>query len=122
MQIIEGADEARRTILKRQPASETELGPAGRARNLEVFGEALSAGEAVRRIVADVRTQGDAAVRRYSQAFDGVVPEPLEVPRAEIDAALGAIAPELRSALEFAAERVRKYHAGQVRRVLASYM
>jgi histidinol dehydrogenase len=122
MRIIEGAAEARRTILKRQPASETELGPAGRARNIEVFGEPLGASEAVQRIVSDVRNQGDAAVRRYSQAFDGVTPDPLEVPRAEIDAALGSIAPELRNALEFAAERVRKYHAGQMRRVLSSYL
>src|SRR4051794_27868964 len=100
MRIYE-ATEARQTILKRQPASETELGPAGRARNREVFGTELGANEAVRRIIADVRAEDDAAVRRYSQAFDGVTPEPLEVPRAEIDAALGSIPDELRSALHF---------------------
>jgi histidinol dehydrogenase len=119
---IYDAIQARETILKRTPASETELGPVGRARNREVFGAELGANEAVRRIVSDVRAEGDAAVRRYSLAFDGVAPDPIEVPRDEIDASLGAIEPELRSALEFAAGRVHKYHAGQMRRTLASYL
>ena len=108
MRIIEGAAEARKTVLKRTPASETELGPSGRARNLEVFGEELSASEAV--------------VQHYGKAFDGAASKHLEVPRDEIDAALHGIEPELREALQFAAGRVRSYHEGQMRRVLASYL
>src|SRR5687768_8756717 len=98
--IVEGAPEARKTILKRSPASETELGPAGRARNREVFGAELSASEAVARIIRDVRNEGDAAVQRYGKAFDGAESQHLEVPRDEIDAALVSIEPELREALE----------------------
>jgi histidinol dehydrogenase len=122
MQIIEGAAEARKTVLKRIPASETELGPSGRARNRDVFGAELSASEAVARIIRDVRSEGDAAVQRYGKAFDGAESQHLEVPRDEIDAALQGIEPELREALLFAAERVRSYHQGQMRRVLASYL
>src|SRR4051812_18064838 len=84
MKIIEGAAAARAGILKRQPASETELGPSGRARNREVFGAELGAAEAVARIIRDVRSEGDAAVRRYAEAFDGAAPANLEVPQDEI--------------------------------------
>jgi histidinol dehydrogenase len=122
MRIIEGADEARKTILMRQPSSQIELGAGGRARTAEVFGQELSANEAVQRIIADVRAMGDAAVLRYGQAFDGVAPQKLEVPREDVEAALKRLDPELRSALEFAEARIRKYHEGQMRRTLSSYV
>ena len=107
MKIIHGADEARRTILQRGPS----------------IGEDPEAAENVRRIIADVRREGDAAVRRYTERFDGPIAyEGLEVPRQEIDAAPGRIGPELRQALEFAAARVRGYHEKQLGRCLASYV
>src|SRR6476660_5115894 len=121
MQIVVGADEARRTLLKRAPASETELGPSGRARNREVFGVELGAAEAVARIIRDVRNEGDAAVQRYAVAFDGAAPAQIEVPRDEISAALDGLSPEERQAIEFMVARVRHYHEGQMRRVLATY-
>jgi histidinol dehydrogenase len=122
VRIVEGAEEARRSILKRQPASQTELGAAGKALTAAVFGEELSAAEAVNRIIASVRDQGDAAVRRFCEAADGVSYPRLEVPRQEIEAAVAGLDHELRSALEFAAARVRAYHEGQGRRVLSSYV
>ncbi|MEO6033047.1 MAG: histidinol dehydrogenase, partial [Burkholderiaceae bacterium] len=68
-------------------------------------------------IVADVRTRGDAAVLEYTQRFDGVnaasVAE-LEIPRAELHAALDAITPAQRGALEAAAQRVHDYHERQL--------
>lgn len=68
-------------------------------------------------IIADVRARGDAAVLDATARFDGLtaksVPD-LEVPRAEWDAALAGLAPELRLALESAARRVRSYHARQL--------
>ena len=72
MRIIEGADEARRTLLRRRPLSETEVPAAVREKTRQVFGAELSPAEAVARILRDVRTEGDAAVLRYSEAFDGV--------------------------------------------------
>ena len=67
-------------------------------------------------IIADVRKRGDDAVREYTARFDGVdaagVPA-LELSRDELAAALDAITPEQRRALEAAAERVRSYHERQ---------
>ena len=122
MRIVIGAEEARKTILRRQPAGETPLGAAGRARTLAVFGAELSPVEAVNRIIADVRAEGDAAVRRYGEAFDGVPYARLEVPRDEVEASLSKIEPGLRAAIELAAGRIRRYHEGQLRRVLSSYV
>jgi histidinol dehydrogenase len=124
MRIIHGAEAARSTILRRKPASQIELSPASQTRLAEVAGLApdVSPVEAVQRIVDDVRRDGDAALRRYCEAFDGAPYPRLEVPRDEVEKALDAIEPELRRALEFAAGRIRRYHEGQLRRVLDSYV
>ncbi len=121
MRVIVGAEEARRTVLRRRPASEAELSPRARKRTAEVMGAEVSAHEAVRRIIRDVREQGDAAVRRYCEAFDGVPHASLEVPRADVERSLGEIPIDLKEALEFAAGRIRRYHEAQARRVMTSY-
>jgi histidinol dehydrogenase len=73
--------------------------------------------ERVAAILADVRARGDAAVLEYTQRFDGVVAASvaeLEIPRRELLAALDAIPPAQRNALEAAADRVRSYHGRQL--------
>ena len=66
-------------------------------------------------IVAEVRKKGDAALADYTQRFDGhdLDAGGWKVDRAECDAALAALDPKLREALELAAERIRAYHAAQ---------
>ena len=68
-------------------------------------------------ILADVRARGDAAVLEYTQRLDGVsaarVAE-LEIPHADLRAALEAIPTRQRKALEAAAQRVRSYHERQL--------
>jgi histidinol dehydrogenase len=73
--------------------------------------------ERVASILDDVRQRGDAAVLEYTRRFDGLQADSvgaLEVTRQELDAALQAITPAQRSALESAAERVRDYHLRQL--------
>lgn len=67
-------------------------------------------------ILADVKTRGDAAVLEYTARFDGVKAgslAELEIPRAELQAALKRIPAVRREALEAAAARVRDYHERQ---------
>jgi len=67
-------------------------------------------------ILADVKTRGDAAVLEYTKKFDGVTAgtlAELEIPRAELRAALARIPAVRREALEAAAARVRDYHERQ---------
>lgn len=70
--------------------------------------------DAVREIVAAVRDKGDAAVREFTERFDGVVPESLSVGRPEMLAALDRLDAGVRAALEQAAERIRSYHLAQM--------
>ncbi|WP_395700337.1 histidinol dehydrogenase [Aquabacterium sp.] len=71
----------------------------------------------VAEILADVRARGDAAVLDYTARFDGLPAssmQQLELTRDELRAALDAITPAQRSALQAAAERVRAYHERQL--------
>ena len=69
---------------------------------------------AVKEILADVRERGDEAVRDLTERFDGVRPASLRVPPADIAAALEAIDPELRTALETAAAGIEDFHRTQL--------
>ncbi|NKI97666.1 histidinol dehydrogenase [Rhizobacter sp. SG703] len=73
--------------------------------------------ERVAAILADVQARGDAALLEYTQRFDGLAAASvaaLEITRDELQAALQAITPAQRSALEAAARRVRSYHERQL--------
>ncbi len=70
---------------------------------------------AVRSIIAQVRGRGDAALRDFTADFDGVDLDELEVPPQAIAAALDAVDPSVRSALELAADRIAEHHRAQLR-------
>ncbi len=69
---------------------------------------------AVRAILDEVRARGDAALREYSERFDGVVPEALRVPSDEIAGALAGLVPDLRAALEAAAAGITDFQRSQL--------
>jgi len=71
--------------------------------------------DAVRAIIAEVRADGDAAIRRLTNAFDGVDIADSRVGRDELDAALSSIPAELAAALSEAADAVRTFHMAQRR-------
>ncbi len=65
---------------------------------------------AVRRIVSDVRRNGDSAVRRYATRWDGLgKDEPLRVSEADLQQAWDATPAELRDAITRAAANIRRY-------------
>jgi len=64
-------------------------------------------------ILEAVRTKGAAALRDLAERFDGVRPVHLRVPPEALHAALAALAPSVRAALEEAIHRVRTVHAAQ---------
>ncbi len=70
----------------------------------------------VREILRAVKQRGDAAVIEYTNRFDrmqAVNMAELEIPHAQLEAALGRISPQQRQALELSAARVRAYHEHQ---------
>jgi len=88
-------------------------GPAAAryVRKLEQRGQKLDALEPrVRRIVQDVKRNGDRALRRYAERWDGLnSTDSLRVSERETQSALEASPRELRAALEEAAARIRSF-------------
>ena len=87
-------------------------------RRLEDRGEeqAGSAEPIVRKIIDDVRRQGDRALRALSRRLDGVdvPPGELAVGRDAMEAAFATLPPAQRAALRLAARRIRDYHRHQL--------
>ncbi len=67
-------------------------------------------------ILADIRQRGDVALLEVTRKVDRLevqVAHHLELPRAELDAALAGLSQEQRAALETAAQRIRAFHERQ---------
>ena len=62
-------------------------------------------------IIERVRAEGDDALLAFAREFDGVALSSIDVPRAAWTAALEALTPELRRALERAARNIAAVHA-----------
>jgi histidinol dehydrogenase len=69
----------------------------------------------VRPMVEAVRDRGAEAALEFGEKFDGVRPDRVRVPRAELTEALAELDPAVRAALEVAIERTRLVHADQRR-------
>ena len=72
-------------------------------------------GEIVADIIANVRKNGDDALKEYSAKFDGAVLENIEVTQEEIDAAFEATEPEFVEIIKEAAENIREFHRHQIK-------
>ena len=76
-------------------------------------GQSADAAQRVDAILAQVRSQGDAALLDLTERFDGVRPDPLRVPPQEIAAAWQACEPNLQEALKLAHRRILDFHQRQ---------
>jgi histidinol dehydrogenase len=67
-------------------------------------------------IIAEIRARGDAALIDYTARFDHVTlsPATLRITAAEIDAAVAAVPPDQRAALDLAATRIEAFHRAQI--------
>ena len=77
--------------------------------------ETSGVGDTVRAIVEDVARSGDAALIAYGEKYDGAKLESLQVSEAEIEAAMAAIPPDLKKAMETAAANIAVFHSAQKR-------
>jgi histidinol dehydrogenase len=94
--------------------------PDFHAKLMQVLAFEASEDEAIDRaaanILADVKARGDAAVLEYTNRFDRLTAgsiAALEIPPAELQAALASLPDARRQALQEAAHRVREYHKRQ---------
>ena len=96
-------------ILKQSEISMAEILSRGEAQNSEKIEAAVAA------ILADVRENGDAAVRRYTEKFDGATLMDARVSEAEMAAAMAGADAQFIETLQLAAENIRAFHARQIR-------
>jgi histidinol dehydrogenase len=73
-------------------------------------GKNISIEQAVKRIITNIRKNGDKALRLYSRKFDNLSIDKFEVGKAEIEKAFRNTDKELINALELAAARIRAFH------------
>lgn len=76
---------------------------------------AFNVQDVVADIIAQVTARGDAALKEYTERFDGVKLDSLEVSAAEFDAALKEVEPAFLDVLREAADNIRAYHEKQKR-------
>ena len=111
--IITDVDVARQTILKRHSLRNYSVPDAVLERSESLFGERLQPEAAVKRIIRSVRERGDQALIEWNRVLDNVTLDDLRVTPEELTAALSQITPELRTALEYAADRIQQFHQKQ---------
>ena len=104
---------AQTTILRRVPLGDEEVPQSVLDRLEALFGEQISPQDAVTRILRDIRTQGDAALRSWTEKLDGKSPGIFRVPGDALQAALDSISSAERAALEFAAQRIESFYRKQ---------
>ena len=79
----------------------------------------LDVSDIVTDIIADVRKNGDAALKAYAKKFDKAELTSLEVTDAEIQEAFASVEPEFIEILKQAAINIRTFHEKQVRQGFA---
>ena len=90
----------------------------GQVPNSEIFARdniAANVEDKVTEIINEVKRDGDAALFRFCEKFDGAKLESLEVSSEEIDEAFAAVEPRFIEVLKRAAENIREFHKRQVR-------
>ena len=80
--------------------------------------DATDVTDIVSSILKDVQHRGDAAVRQYSEKFDGVSLDQFEVTQAERLAALDCLDRQTREDTEFAIDNVRRFAEAQLATIL----
>ena len=67
----------------------------------------------VKEVFDEVATKGDKAVKHYTEQFDGVLLENLQVPQKALEAAAEALSDELKKAMTQAKQNIEKFHRAQ---------
>ncbi|MGE5375051.1 MAG: histidinol dehydrogenase, partial [Bacteroidota bacterium] len=106
-------ESAKASILRRTPPDEFPVSQRVLDGIAQLFGESLTPEQAVNRILKEVRTEGDAALRMWTQRLDGLDLRPVPVSKDALQSALDSISADRREALALAAQRIEAFHRRQ---------
>ncbi|WP_319939407.1 histidinol dehydrogenase [Xenorhabdus littoralis] len=75
--------------------------------------ESESISYTVNQILEAVKTLGDQALQEYSQRFDKITVETIQISASEVDAAVNRLTPEIKQAMQQAMSNIRQFHEAQ---------
>ena len=113
MIVVEGFQSAKSALSRRATTEFPPVSPALSQRLREVFGVEIEPEQAVRQIIDEVRSRGDAALINYTLKIDGIELTSLEVSKEQIADAYRKVDKGLVSALKLAAGRISSFHTAQ---------
>ena len=100
--------------MKRLTGTTEEISEILYQEQLELSKENLDVDDVVRKILEDVKLNGDKALKAYSEKFDKLVLDDFEVAQDLIDKAFEEINPEVLQALKNAKANIESYHKQQL--------
>ena len=112
MKIIKGFQKAKSALARQTTVEFYPVSGALRQRIKELFG-VDNPEQAVRQIINEVHSRGDAALFDYTLKIDGIKLNSLEVSNQQVASAYQEVDSELVSALKLAAERICSFHTAQ---------
>jgi histidinol dehydrogenase len=110
LRLIQGIEVAEEVLVRVDPLDLNSLPESVLARTRQAFGDGVTPEQSVVRVLHEVRTEGDTAVRRYTKLLDGLELDELEVSAAQMAEARAQVPADLRQSLELAAERIIEFH------------
>ncbi len=118
MRIVKGFREAKSLLSRQAAGADYSIPPALKKKLRQMFGTE-DAEQAVKQIISQVRSRGDAALFEYTLKIDQVKLGSLEVSRQQLSEARQQVDSRLVSALKIAAEQIYSFHVAQRDGVLA---
>jgi histidinol dehydrogenase len=112
MKCVHGFSEAAALLDRRRAGSEYSLSPRLKQSLIDLFGVG-TAEEAVQIIITEVRNEGDKALFELSNKIDRVDLSQIQIDESEIKKAVSSVPPELYSALQKSAGRIKQFHDAQ---------
>jgi len=106
-------ESAQMTILKRVPLDDFDVSPWLHESIQKVFGASLTPEEAVRKVLREIRSKGDAALQKWAKKIDGFESSDFQVPEEDITESYGKITGNERKALMVSADRIRRFFSAQ---------
>ena len=110
LNLVRGLAEAGGVLTRVDPLDLGSLPQAVVDKTTEVFGLNVTPEQSVHQMIQDVKRDGDAAVKHYALALDGIRLDNLRIDPEEIAQAKAQLSPQLLESLQLAADRVRKFH------------
>ena len=107
---IQGSQDVAQILDRVDPLDLSSLPDSVLERTRQVFGPGVTPVQSVVTILEDVRRDGDAAVCRYVRALDGFDLDTALVDPEQVADAASQVSPDVRRALELAAQRVADFH------------